>query len=162
MRVTLTVNGYRRELELDPSRTLGAALREECGLTGTRLGCADGTCGACTVLVEGDAVRSCLMLAVQCEDAQVRTVEGLAADDPLRLAFPAASSATGDDCVAGLVMLAAGARGKEPGPGGDPEGLRWLLAANRCRCADHPVIRQAVLRAVADARIADAGGPGRA
>jgi carbon-monoxide dehydrogenase small subunit len=142
VRVTLVVNGNRRVLDLEPGRTLGVALREDCGLTGTHLGCVDGTCGACTVLVGGEPVRSCLMLAVQCEGAEVRTVEGLAADDPLRAAFPAAGSSPCESCVPGLVMLAAGAGDN------NPEGLRRLLAANRCRRADHPEIEEAVIRAV--------------
>jgi carbon-monoxide dehydrogenase small subunit len=144
VRVLLVVNGTRHDLDLEAGRTLGEALREDCGLTGTHLGCVDGTCGACTVLIGGEPVRSCLLLAAQCEGAEVRTVEGLPADDPLRAALPAAGSAPGENgegCAAGLVMLAAAAREQ------NPEDLRRLLAANRCRCAGHPVLTDAVIRA---------------
>ena len=100
------------------------------------------------MLVGGEPVRSCLMLAVQCEGVDVRTVEGLPADDPLRAAFPAAGSSPCESCVPGLVMLAAGARQAEAGEEQDAEDLRRLLAANRCRCADHPEIEEAVILAV--------------
>ena len=80
--VTLTVNGEQRTISVEPRKTLADALREECGLTGTHLGCEHGVCGACTVLLDGDAVRSCLVFAVQAEDAEITTVEGLAARRP--------------------------------------------------------------------------------
>src|SRR5438067_11856173 len=81
--VSFTANGVPRAIQVEPRRTLLDALREECGLTGTHMGCEHGVCGACTVLVDGDPVRSCLMFAVQAEDSPVRTVEGLADGDNL-------------------------------------------------------------------------------
>ena len=81
MHATLTVNGREYTIDVPPRRTLADALREDCGLTGTHLGCEHGVCGACTVLVDGEAVRSCLMFAVQCGGRQIRTVEGLTAAD---------------------------------------------------------------------------------
>ena len=75
--IALTVNGERRRLLVEPRKTLADALREDCGLTGTHLGCEHGVCGACTVLLDGAAVRSCLMFAVQAEGAEVTTIEGL-------------------------------------------------------------------------------------
>jgi carbon-monoxide dehydrogenase small subunit len=76
MRATLIVNGDRHDLVLEPGRTLTDVLHHDCGLAGARVGCTDGMCGGCTVLVDGEPVRSCLMLAVQCDGAEVRTVEG--------------------------------------------------------------------------------------
>ena len=81
--VTFTVNGEDRVIRVEPRRSLADALREDCGLTGTHLGCEHGICGACTVLVDDQPVRSCLMFAVQAEGTRVRTVEGLAAGDKL-------------------------------------------------------------------------------
>ena len=81
--VTFTVNGDERVIRVEPRRSLADALREDCGLTGTHLGCEHGICGACTVLVDDQPVRSCLMFAVQAEGTRVRTVEGLAAGDKL-------------------------------------------------------------------------------
>jgi carbon-monoxide dehydrogenase small subunit len=88
--VTFTVNGDKHAIRVEPRRSLADALREDCGLTGTHLGCEHGVCGACTVLVDDQPVRSCLMFAVQAEGARVRTVEGLATGDklhPLQQAF---------------------------------------------------------------------------
>jgi len=148
MRVRLTVNRDDLDLDLEPRRTLADTLRTGCGLTGTHLGCADGTCGACTVLVDGEAVRSCLMLGVQCDGAHVRTVEGLAVDHPLRAALTAPATPDGA-CVPGLVMLAAGAIDHDPDLSGDPGRLRRLLASNACRDAGHDAAEQAVIRAAA-------------
>src|SRR5215831_17259205 len=90
--VTFTVNGEKRVIRVEPRRSLADALREDCGLIGTHLGCEHGICGACTVLVDDQPVRSCLMFAVQVEGARVRTVEGLAAADKLH---PAATGVLG-------------------------------------------------------------------
>ncbi len=91
MKITVTVNGEEQALDVEPRRILADVLREDCQLTGTHLGCEHGVCGACTVLVDGEAVRSCLMLAVQCDGSSVQTVEGLAGPDgepsPLQRAF---------------------------------------------------------------------------
>ena len=81
--VTFTVNGDKHTIRVEPRRSLADALREDCGLTGTHLGCEHGVCGACTVLVDDQPVRSCLMFAVQAEGTRVRTVEGLAAGAPI-------------------------------------------------------------------------------
>ncbi|TVS84193.1 (2Fe-2S)-binding protein [Mycobacterium helveticum] len=151
MRITLRVNGIDYEIEVPPRRTLADALREECGLTGTHLGCEHGACGACTVLVDGDAVRSCLMFAVQCDGRAVRTVEGLAAPDgsdhPLQAAFSAEHALQCGFCTPGFLMLAAGALENDPGIAEDPERLRELLTSNLCRCTGYEAIRRAVVRA---------------
>jgi carbon-monoxide dehydrogenase small subunit len=147
----LRVNGIDYEVEMPPRRTLADALREECGLTGTHLGCERGACGACTVLVDGDAVRSCLMFAVQCDGRALRTVEGLAAPDgsdhPLQAAFSAEHALQCGFCTPGFLMLAAGALENDPGIAEDPERLRELLTSNLCRCTGYEAIRRAVVRA---------------
>lgn len=155
MHITLTVNDERYELDAEPRRTLADALREDCGLTGTHLGCEHGACGSCTVLVDGQAVRSCLMFAVQCDGARIRTVEGLAGADgsphPLQEAFSAEHALQCGFCTPGFLMLAAGALEEDPGIVGDPDRLRRLLASNLCRCTGYEAIRRAVIRAAGPA-----------
>ncbi|GIH17684.1 (2Fe-2S)-binding protein [Rugosimonospora africana] len=154
MRVTLTVNGERRELEVEARRTLADALRENCRLTGTHLACEHGVCGACTVLVDGEAVRSCLMFAVQCDGREVRTVEGLAGADgtphPLQEAFSAEHALQCGFCTPGFLMLAAGALQEDPSIADDPDRLRELLTSNLCRCTGYESIRRAVTRAAGE------------
>jgi carbon-monoxide dehydrogenase small subunit len=144
MRVTLTVNGNAKDLDLEARRTLADALRDEYGVTSAPVGCSDGTCGTCTVLVDGEAVRSCLILAVQGDGARVLTVEGLPADHPVRRALAADDPAQCTVCVPGLVMLAAAALKDDPAP----EELSRLLAGNICRRPGHAAARQAVVRAL--------------
>jgi aerobic-type carbon monoxide dehydrogenase small subunit (CoxS/CutS family) len=128
VRVTLFVNRRRQDLDLEADRTLATVLREDSGLTGPHLGCPDGTCGACTVLVDDQAVRSCMTLAVQCDRADVRTIEGL---DPerRRRAVRLASKSTDHcaPCVPGLAMLLAAA------PDDRPDVTSRLSASNICR-----------------------------
>lgn len=151
MQTTLTVNGRPYIIDVPPRRTLADALREDCGLTGTHVGCEHGVCGACTVLVDGDAVRSCLMFAVQCDRRQIQTVEGLAAPDgsghPLQEAFSAEHALQCGFCTPGFLMLAAGALADDPGIVDDPDRLRELLTSNLCRCTGYEAIRRAVIRA---------------
>jgi carbon-monoxide dehydrogenase small subunit len=148
--VVLTVNGRNYEVRVEPRRTLADALREDCGLTGTHLGCEHGVCGACTVLVDGDPVRSCLMFAVQAEGAAIRTVEGLANGEqlhPLQQAFWDHHGLQCGFCTPGFLMLAAGVLEKQPTIG--DEELRHVLASNLCRCTGYQNIIKAV-RAAAD------------
>jgi aerobic carbon-monoxide dehydrogenase small subunit len=153
VRITLTVNGRPYELDPPPRRTLADALREDCRLTGTHLGCEHGVCGACTVLVDGEAVRSCLMLAVQADGCEIGTVEGLGGDHPLQAAFSAEHALQCGFCTPGFLMLAAGAL--PTGVADDPERLRELLTSNLCRCTGYEAIRRAV---VAAAHSSPAGG----
>jgi carbon-monoxide dehydrogenase small subunit len=143
-----TVNGVAYELDVEPRRTLADALRDDCGLTGTHLACEHGVCGACTVLVDGDAVRSCLMLAVQCDGAAVRTVEGLAGPDgslhPLQRAFSEEHALQCGFCTPGFLMLIVGALEQDPAIAGDPARLTELLTSNLCRCTGYAAIRRAV------------------
>ncbi|MGJ6966476.1 (2Fe-2S)-binding protein [Streptosporangium sp. G11] len=148
MNITLTVNGQVYDLDVEPRRVLGDVLREDCGLTGTHLGCEQGVCGACTVVVDGAAVRSCLMLAVQCDG---RSVEGLAGPDgephPLQAAFSAEHALQCGFCTPGFLMLAAAALESDPAIAADPERLRELLTSNLCRCTGYEPIRRAITRA---------------
>jgi aerobic carbon-monoxide dehydrogenase small subunit len=152
-KVTLNVNGTRYETEVEPRRTLADAIRDDCGLTGTHLGCEHGVCGACTVLVDGRPVRSCLMFAVQAEGTQIRTVEGLADGDelhPLQRAFWEHHGLQCGFCTPGFLMLAAGVL--EADPAIDDEALRDVLSSNLCRCTGYQNILKAVLAAAAEMR----------
>jgi carbon-monoxide dehydrogenase small subunit len=153
--IRLTVNGTGYEIDVEPRRTLADALREDCGLTGTHLACEHGVCGACTVIVDGEAVRSCLMFAVQADGAAVRTVEGLAGPDgphPLQEAFSAEHGLQCGFCTPGFLLLAAAALERDPAIVDDPERLRELLTSNLCRCTGYEGIRRAVVRAAAAQR----------
>jgi aerobic carbon-monoxide dehydrogenase small subunit len=148
MLTRFTVNGDPYALDVEPRRTLADALRDDCGLTGTHLACEHGVCGACTVLVDGDAVRSCLMLAVQCEGAAIRTVEGLSGPDgalhPLQRAFSEEHALQCGFCTPGFLMLVMGAVEQDATVAGDPERLTELLTSNLCRCTGYAAMRRAV------------------
>ncbi|HEV8678336.1 MAG TPA: (2Fe-2S)-binding protein [Stellaceae bacterium] len=151
--VTLTVNGKRHALRVEPRRTLLDALRDECGLTGTHMGCEHGVCGACTVLVDGDPVRACLIFAVQAEGSEVRTVEGLATGGelhPVQRAFIAHHGVQCGFCTPGFLMLAAGVLEREPDIGNDA--LLEVLSSNLCRCTGYQGIVAAVRAALAEMR----------
>ena len=148
--VDLVVNGRSYQVEVEPRKTLADTIREECGLTGTHLGCEHGVCGACTVLVDDQPVRSCLMFAVQCSDVQIRTVEGLADGDtlhPLQQAFWDNHGLQCGFCTPGFLMLAVAGLESNPTPT-DVE-LRELLSSNLCRCTGYQNIVKAV-RAAAE------------
>ena len=151
MKIQLLVNGESYELDVEPRRTLADALRIDCGLTGTHLGCEHGVCGSCTVLVEGEAIRSCLMFAVQCDGREVRTVEGLRGSDgslhTLQEAFSVEHGLQCGFCTPGFLMLAVAELERDPQLGSKPERLRELLTSNLCRCTGYEGIRRAVLRA---------------
>jgi carbon-monoxide dehydrogenase small subunit len=149
MNIALHVNGRRYDINVEPRRTLADALREDCGLTGTHLGCEHGVCGACTVLADGEAVRSCLMFAVQAEGVAIRTVEGLAQDGvlhPLQQAFIDHHALQCGFCTPGFLMLAVGALEQKPMP--EPDELVALLSSNLCRCTGYVNILAAVRAAM--------------
>jgi carbon-monoxide dehydrogenase small subunit len=151
--VTLNVNGRTYSLQLEPRRTLLDAIREECGLTGTHMGCEHGVCGACTVLLDGDPVRACLMFAVQAQGSAIRTVEGLADGEtlhPLQRAFMAYHGLQCGFCTPGFLMLLIGVLEHEPDIGDDL--LLEVLASNLCRCTGYQGIVAAVRAAVAELR----------
>ena len=156
MTVAFNVNGTRREVLVEPRHNLADTLRDECGLTGTHVGCEHGVCGACTVLLDGKPVRSCLTFAVQVDGAEIETVEGLADGDtlhPLQQAFWDHHGLQCGFCTSGFLMLAAGALRETPDMS-DKE-IRELISSNLCRCTGYQNILRAV-RAAADAMRASA------
>ena len=155
--VSFTVNGAAHTVRVEPRKTLADTIREDCGLTGTHLGCEHGVCGACTILLDGAPVRSCLMFAAQAGGCEIRTVEGLADGDelhPLQQAFIDHHALQCGFCTPGFLMLAAGVLEREPDI--DEDGLREALASNLCRCTGYLNI----LDAVRDARAAMKAGAG--
>jgi len=151
--VTLSINGRDYLLRLEPRRTLLDAIRDECGLTGTHMGCEHGVCGACTVLLDGQPIRACLMFAVQAEGAAIRTIEGLAAGDalnPVQRAFIAHHGVQCGFCTPGFLMLATGVLAREPDISDDE--LREVLSSNLCRCTGYQNIVTAVRAALAELR----------
>jgi len=151
--ITLTVNGRDHAVAVEPRRTLADALRDDCGLTGTHLGCEHGVCGACTVLVDGKPVRACLMFAVQAAGRPVRTVEGLADGEtlhPLQRAFWENHGLQCGFCTPGFLMLAAGAL--EADPDIADEDLVDILSSNLCRCTGYQNILKSVRQAAAEMR----------
>jgi len=150
--VALSVNGRSYALRLEPRRTLLDAIRDECGLTGTHMGCEHGVCGACTVLLDGDPVRACLMFAVQAEGSAIRTVEGLANGDalhPVQRAFIAHHGVQCGFCTPGFLMLATGVLEREPDIGDE---LLEVLSSNLCRCTGYQGIVAAVRAALTELR----------
>jgi xanthine dehydrogenase YagT iron-sulfur-binding subunit len=150
--VILKINGVRREITLDDPRvTLLDLLRERLELTGTKKGCDRGQCGACTVIVDGRRVNSCLMLAVSCADTEVLTIEGLARGDvlhPVQAAFIAHDAFQCGFCTPGQIMSAVGLI-MEGQAGDDAERVREAMSGNLCRCGAYAGITQAVLEAQA-------------
>jgi carbon-monoxide dehydrogenase small subunit len=143
--VGLIVNGKSYEVSIEPRKTLADVLRDDCGLTGTHLGCEHGVCGACTILVDDKPVRSCLMFGVQAEGRAVRTVEGLADGDtlhPLQQAFWENHGLQCGFCTPGFLMLAAGALQENPDMSDDE--IREVLSSNLCRCTGYQNIVKAV------------------
>jgi carbon-monoxide dehydrogenase small subunit len=146
--IELTVNGAVRAATADVRTTLADFLREQLGLTGTHLGCEHGVCGACTVLVDGDAVRSCLMLAVQAAGSDVLTVEGLATDEamhPVQQAFWESISFQCGFCTPGFVMTTVALLRENPAA--DEAEVRETLSGNICRCTGYQSIVEGVLLA---------------
>ena len=146
--VTLNVNGRSYKVRVEPRRTLADTLRDDCGLTGTHLGCEHGVCGACTILMDGQPVRSCLMFAVQCDGTELRTVEGLADGDrlhPIQQAFWENHGLQCGFCTPGFLMLAVGYLEQNPDP--DDYELRSVLSSNLCRCTGYQNIVKAVRQA---------------
>ena len=145
--ISLTVNGRSYTGAAEPRVTLADFLRDHLGLTGTHLGCEHGVCGACTVLMDGRSVRSCLLFAVQAEGHDLRTVEGLAAADgtlsPVQQAFTDAHGLQCGFCTPGFLMTATEFLEEVPSPG--EEEVRVRLSGNLCRCTGYQNIVEAVL-----------------
>jgi aerobic carbon-monoxide dehydrogenase small subunit len=154
MNVTLTINGRVTEASVEPRLTLADFLRETCHLTGTHLGCEHGVCGACTVLVDGEAVRSCLMFAVQADGAELVTIEGIASPEgelsPIQAAFRDCHGLQCGFCTPGFIISVTAFLRDHPDP--TDEEIRVALSGNLCRCTGY----QGILKAV---RQAATGGP---
>jgi aerobic carbon-monoxide dehydrogenase small subunit len=151
MQVVLTVNGDRYDLEVEPRRLLSDVLRHDLGLTGTHVGCEHGVCGCCTVLVDGEPARSCLMLAATAEGARIDTVEGLAEADgtlhPLQEAFQKHHGLQCGFCTPGFLMLASTVY--RDAPAMTDEQIRTALGGQLCRCTGYVGIVRAVRAAAA-------------
>ena len=146
--IEMTVNGRRCREEVEPRLLLSDFLRHTLGLTGTHVGCEHGVCGACTVRLDGVAVRSCLLLAVQADGVEVQTVEGLAVDgelSPLQAAFREAHALQCGFCTPGILMSAAELLEREPRP--TREQVVDLVSSHLCRCTGYESIVEAVARA---------------
>ena len=138
----LTINGKRTRLDVHPLKRLLDVLREDCSLTGTKEGCGEGECGACTVLVDGAPVNSCLMPAAHAEGARITTIEGLRGRHPLQRAFVEHGGAQCGICTPGMI-LAAVALGRKP----SMAQIRSGLAGNLCRCTGYAAIYRSIRRA---------------
>ena len=157
--VSITVNGRLREDAVADSELLVTWLRERLGLTGTKQGCDGGECGACTVLIDGAAVKSCTMLAVQADGTNVTTIEGVAENGqltPLQEAFWAKHGLQCGFCTPGMVFAAHEILRANPNPSVDQ--IRHGLEGNLCRCTGYQNIVRAVQAAAADPRLAGIGG----
>jgi len=140
--VKFTLNGAEVDVTAHPMKRLLDVLREECGLTGTKEGCGEGECGACTVLIGGEPVCSCLVPFAQARDAEVLTIEGLGGNHPLQTAFVMEGGAQCGMCTPGMIM-AAYALGPRP----SIEKVRTGLAGNLCRCTGYEAIYRSISRA---------------
>jgi carbon-monoxide dehydrogenase small subunit len=158
----LSVNGVEHKVWVEPRKTLADALREDLRLTGTHLGCEQGVCGACTVLMDGKAVRACLMFAVQCEGFEITTIEGLNNADgslnTVQLAFQENHGLQCGFCTAGLVVSVTAFLEANPDP--TDQEIREALGANLCRCTGYQGIVRAVKQAAGQRRPGGAVGHG--
>jgi aerobic carbon-monoxide dehydrogenase small subunit len=157
-RIKFTINGDKKVAEVEPRLLLSHLIRQGAGLTGTHMGCDTTNCGACTVLVDGAAVKSCTMLAVQVDGREVETVEGLATASelhPLQEGFREEHGLQCGFCTPGMMMAAKALLARNPDP--SEEDVRWALSGNLCRCTGYQNIVKSVLWAAAKLR-AQAGG----
>ena len=156
-RVQSVVNGQAREFECETSDTLLQVLRQNLQLTGTKLGCGTGDCGACSVILDGELVCACLVLAVECEQADIRTVEGLATGTtlhPLQQAFLDNAALQCGICTPGLLMASKALLDKYPDP--DETQVRYWIAGNLCRCTGYDKIVRAIMDAAPKYALAQA------
>jgi aerobic-type carbon monoxide dehydrogenase small subunit (CoxS/CutS family) len=151
--ITLTVNGTAHEVAIEPRQSLLQVLREELHLTGTKEGCSEGECGACTVMLNGKTVDSCLIFGVEAEGCDIVTIEGLAADDalhPVQRAFVACGGAQCGFCTPGMILAATALLKSNPNP--TEEEIRWGISGNLCRCTGYVKIVDAIKAAAATLR----------
>ena len=151
-KIAVTVNGERHEAEVEPRQLLAYFLRDELGLKGTNVGCDTSSCGACTVLLDGDSVKSCTVLAVQADGSEVTTIEGLASDGelhPVQQAFHEQHALQCGYCTPGFVLATVSLLAENPHP--SEEEIRRGLEGNLCRCTGYHNIVKAVQAAAGDA-----------
>jgi aerobic-type carbon monoxide dehydrogenase small subunit (CoxS/CutS family) len=144
VRALLRVNGSQREVHIEPRRTLLDTLRQDLHLTGAKPGCNMGQCGACTVLLDGEAVYSCLLLAVECQDREITTIEGLERDgvlDPVQQAFIEHDALQCGFCTPGQILAMKALLARNPHP--SDEEIERGMSGNLCRCGAYPKIRAA-------------------
>jgi aerobic-type carbon monoxide dehydrogenase small subunit (CoxS/CutS family) len=144
VRITVHINGAPHTGEVEPRTLLSDFIRHDAGLTGTKVGCEHGVCGACTVQLDGEPVRSCLTLAVQAGGKAVRTIEGLPADHPLKAAFHELHALQCGFCTAGILMTLDAYLREHPEPG--EADVREALAGNLCRCTGYSAMVEASRR----------------
>ncbi|HXF98314.1 MAG TPA: (2Fe-2S)-binding protein [Gaiellaceae bacterium] len=152
-RVELAVNGERRTLEVEPRTLLVHALRDGLGLTGAHVGCDTSQCGACTVLLDGKAAKSCTLLALQAEGAEITTIEGLGAPDalhPIQRAFVEHHGLQCGFCTPGVILTAADLLARDPDP--EERAIRRALRGNYCRCTGYQAIVESIRAAAAALR----------
>jgi len=150
MSVVINVNGAGRAVSVEPRKTLADAIREDLGLTGTHLGCEHGVCGACTILLDGEVVRSCLMLAVQADGAEITTIEGIADGDdlhPMQSAFSEYHGLQCGFCTPGMILAGIDVVSRNPDP--SPQEIREEMGGNICRCTGYQKIVESVQAAAA-------------
>ncbi len=144
--ITLTINGTEHSIDVEPRLLLVHAIRDVIGLTGTHVGCDTSQCGSCTVLLNGEAVKSCSMLAAQADGQEIETVEGLAAEDgdlhPIQQAFAEKHGLQCGFCTPGMLMLSKALLNENPNPSRDE--IRHALAGNMCRCTGYQNIVLAI------------------
>jgi len=158
-RISVTVNGVEHTEEVEPRLLLVHLIRDKLGLTGTHVGCDTSNCGACTVHVDGNAVKSCTLLAVQCDGSEVKTIEGMGSETalhPLQQAFWEQHGLQCGYCTPGMIMAAADLLAKKPDP--SEAEIREALAGNLCRCTGYQNIVKAV-RAAAGGMSSSAAQP---
>jgi aerobic-type carbon monoxide dehydrogenase small subunit (CoxS/CutS family) len=146
--IRLKVNGHDHQLLAEPRKTLLDVLREDIGLTGTKKGCDEGTCGACTVLVEGRPIYSCMTLAIDCDAQSIETIEALQKEGdlhPIQKAFIEEDAFQCGFCTPGQIMAAKGLLNRYPNP--KPDEIDHFMTGNLCRCGAYPKISRAIQRA---------------
>ena len=154
MQVVMTINGTKQDRDVEPRVLLTEFIREVAGLTGTNVGCDTSSCGACTVLLDGESVKSCTVLAVQADGAAITTIEGLADHGslhPMQVAFRENHALQCGFCTPGMVMAAISLLRDNPNPTEDQ--VRWGLEGNMCRCTGYQNIVKAILAAAQTAGV---------
>ena len=149
--VVLNVNGTSRTISVEPRKTLADAIREDLGLTGTHLGCEHGVCGACTVLFDGEVVRSCLLFAVQAEGAEITTIEGIGDGDalhPMQRAFSEYHGLQCGFCTPGMILAGIDVLSRNPDP--SRQQIREEMGGNICRCTGYQKIVESIQAAAAE------------